>query len=147
MAVKSILSFDIGIKTLSFCHCVYENDSVNVKNVESINVLEENGYKRKAPPKVEVVANFIIDSLERRFSDLNVDYIVIEQQPYGPHSNTKMKIFSYVVYSYFAVQRRRESQYGNPLSTLCTGRVRTPFNPPRAILKLLPRPEAPIHKA
>mgnify|MGYP001319607381 CR=1 FL=1 len=116
MAIKSILSFDIGIKTLSFCHCVYENDSVNVKNVESINVLEDNGYKRKAPPKVEVVANFIIDSLERRFSDLNVDYIVIEQQPYGPHSNTKMKIFSYVVYSYFAVQRRREEKVTTFLS-------------------------------
>lgn len=100
-----ILSWDIGIKNLSYCILERENNDseINIKHWGIIN-LEENEELKKN-------RNLLFENIPRKLNELDylldVDKVVIENQP--SLKNPQMKSIQMIVYSYFIM-------YGKVLS-------------------------------
>lgn len=122
-----ILSWDVGLRTLSYCllsgtwdesgamtFTVDHWDSIDVQT-DDAQVQAQGGQGTGATSKakrakvaavsVEDGARMVMDTLHRRASLFNgVDHVIIEQQPAGGHnrhSNVRMKVVSHVLQCYF----------------------------------------------
>jgi hypothetical protein len=103
-----VLAFDVGTKTLSYC-CLEApgGGPIEVHLWETIDVHAEAGLGPKAKPTMKEDAEYVIQALWRRESDMyamHPDAVVIEQQPAGGHnrfSSVRMKVLSHVIHSFF----------------------------------------------
>jgi hypothetical protein len=86
-----ILSFDIGVKNLAYC---YANDGMITK-WGTLDIFADNIY---------AISKKCILLLNQHFSDLEIDIVLLENQPV--QKNPKMKSIQMIVYSYFLYQQQ-----------------------------------------
>ena len=85
-----ILSFDVGIKNLAFCYsCDEKIIKWNVFDIQGGNVQD--------------TCEICIKTLEAHFSNIEIDMVLIENQPV--QKNPTMKTIQIVVYTYFMYQK------------------------------------------
>jgi hypothetical protein len=119
-----ILSWDVGLRTLSYCIVegrvagdavtvgVHAWDAVDVQvDAEAPEGAQQTGTQRSSKRKkmetvsIEDGAKMLCDALHRRHASFDgVDVVIIEQQPAGGHnrhSNVRMKVMSHVIQMYF----------------------------------------------
>ena len=91
-----ILSFDIGLKNLAYCLCNFEDDKVLVDkwDVECLS-------NSKKPLPLDELNKLIINFFDKNKDFLNVDHVLIEQQP---TKNPLMKNISVMIHSYFIIR-------------------------------------------
>jgi hypothetical protein len=95
-----ILSFDVGIKNLAYCLFEYTDtlsfkildwNILNIGTTEKTNVLHHQS---------EILFQLLYDN----FHDININYVVVENQPVL--KNPVMKSIQMMVYSYFKILKR-----------------------------------------
>lgn len=86
-----VLSFDIGVKHLAYCHA---DDQMIIK-WGILDIFSDNIYSTSSKCML---------LLQHHFSDLEIDVVLIENQPV--QKNPKMKSIQMVVYSYFVFQQQ-----------------------------------------
>ena len=92
-----ILSWDIGIINLSYCILDFdiENNEKKILEWGIINLIDS--------PEMKKDINLIFENIPKKLKEndflINVDYVVIENQP--SLKNPKMKSIQMIVYSYF----------------------------------------------
>ena len=74
--MPSILSFDVGIRHLAFCHISHEGWNEASCSIQQWDVIDLGPV-----PSVEVCASRLMTELDRRFKGLEVDLVLIERQP------------------------------------------------------------------
>ena len=109
-----ILSWDIGIKNLSYCILEREhNDSeINIIHWGIINLQENDELKKNR--------NLLFENIPRKLHELdyllNVDKVVIENQP--SLKNPQMKSIQMIVYSYFIMYGKILSNNENKITDI-----------------------------
>jgi flagellar biosynthesis chaperone FliJ len=86
-----VLSFDIGVKNLAYC---YADDGMITK-WGTLDIFADNIY---------AISSKCMLLLQHNFSDLEIDVVLLENQPV--QKNPKMKSIQMVVYSYFLYQQQ-----------------------------------------
>ena len=112
-----ILSFDIGIKNLSYC-VMYKDetyDSINKNNIKIIDwgiiQLIDDGVKCKGVP-LDKITSTLYNKLYNKFIDYNITKVLLENQPVL--KNPVMKSIQMIIYGYFAYEKNimgREIEY------------------------------------
>ena len=112
-----ILSFDIGIKNLSYC-VMYKDetyDSINKNNIKIIDwgiiQLIDDGVKCKGVP-LDKITTTLYNKLYNIFIDYNITKVLLENQPVL--KNPVMKSIQMIIYGYFAYEKNimgREIEY------------------------------------
>lgn len=106
MGTTKVLSFDVGIKNLSFTHFeTHAQQGTRILDWQNISVTEENCKKIKLDTLTECMLNTLIQIFDETFE---TDIVLIENQPMLKNGN--MKTMAVVIYTYFNVQRL---QYGH----------------------------------
>ena len=91
-----VLSFDIGVKNLAYCYFNHDKTSDNTV-IHKWDILDVSCSDKSNQPVV------LLNKLDKNFSHLDIDYIIIENQP--ALKNPVMKTIQVVVYTYFQYQR------------------------------------------
>ena len=97
-----VLSFDVGIKNMSYCVINGDFKSVLIEQWGIINIQQGD-----TSPSIEDCVTLTIDALSAKKDELlqhPVNSIVIEMQPAGGHNvhaNVKVKIISHIIQSFF----------------------------------------------
>ena len=94
-----ILSWDVGIYNLSYC-ILEKNETdgkINIIKWDIVNLVDNDKMKKN---KTELFENIPI-KLQEINELLNVDYVVIENQP--SLKNPQMKSIQMILYSYFII--------------------------------------------
>jgi hypothetical protein len=100
-----ILSFDVGIRNLSFCYLETSPSNTHILDWKTVCITEQNCKKAK----IEDLTLYMLETLMSNFdSDFQADVVLIENQPML--LNGLMKTLSVVIYTYFNVLKL---QYGN----------------------------------
>lgn len=100
-----ILSFDVGIKNLSYCYISIHKEETKLLDWNNISVTDKNCKKIK----IEELTECMLLSLCEHFTDeFQADVVVIENQP--SLKNGVMKSMSMVIYTYFNLMKL---QFGN----------------------------------
>lgn len=112
-----ILSFDIGIKNLSYC-VMYKDetyDSINKNNIKIIDwgiiQLIDDDVKCKGVP-LDKITSTLYNKLYNKFIDYNITKVLLENQPVL--KNPVMKSIQMIIYGYFAYEKNimgREIEY------------------------------------
>ena len=112
-----ILSFDIGIKNLSYC-VIYKDetyDSINKNNIKIVDwgiiQLIEDGVKCKGVP-LDKITTTLYKKLHNIFIDYDISKVLLENQPVL--KNPVMKSIQMIIYGYFAYEKNimgREIEY------------------------------------
>lgn len=112
-----ILSFDIGIKNLSYC-VMYKDetyDSINKNNIKIIDwgiiQLIDDGVKCKGVP-LDKITSTLYNKLYNKFIDYDITKVLLENQPVL--KNPVMKSIQMIIYGYFAYEKNimgREIEY------------------------------------
>tara|TARA_Y100000385_G_scaffold281109_1_gene333373 strand:- start:141 stop:740 length:600 start_codon:yes stop_codon:yes gene_type:complete len=112
-----ILSFDIGIKNLSYC-VMYKDetyDSINKNNIKIVDwgiiQLIEDGVKCKGVP-LDKITTTLYNKLHNIFIDYDISKVLLENQPVL--KNPVMKSIQMIIYGYFAYEKNimgREIEY------------------------------------
>jgi hypothetical protein len=112
-----ILSFDIGIKNLSYC-VIYKDetyDSINKNNIKIVDwgiiQLIEDGVKCKGVP-LDKITTTLYNKLHNIFIDYDISKVLLENQPVL--KNPVMKSIQMIIYGYFAYEKNimgREIEY------------------------------------
>ena len=91
-----ILSFDIGIKNLAYCYFSFDkiNDVIQIKDWD---VLDVSCIDKSNQSKV------LLEKLNYHFSNIEIDYVVIENQP--ALKNPIMKTIQVMVHTFFQYQK------------------------------------------
>lgn len=91
-----ILSFDIGVKNLAYCY--FEFDKIlDIIKIKDWNVLDISSINKSDQSSI------LLEKLHHHFNDIDLDYIVIENQP--ALKNPIMKTVQVMVYTYFQYQK------------------------------------------
>ena len=103
-----ILSFDIGIKNLSYC-VLYKDetyDSINKNNIKIVDwgiiQLIDDGVKCKGIP-LDKITKVLYDKLYNNFIDYDITKVLLENQPVL--KNPVMKSIQMIIYGYFAYEK------------------------------------------
>ena len=103
-----ILSFDIGIKNLSYC-ILYKDDkydSINKNNIKIIDwgiiQLIEDGIKCKNVP-LDKITSILYNKLHDKFIDYDITKVLLENQPVL--KNPLMKSIQMIIYGYFGYEK------------------------------------------
>lgn len=107
-----VLSFDVGLKSLSLCLLDFtprEADEPELKILfwETVDVHAENQVAEKSKPTMKQDSEYVLNTLSSRVDalmDFGVQHIIIEQQPAGGRnmfSSVRMKILSHTIHSFF----------------------------------------------
>lgn len=102
-----VLSFDVGIKNLSYCVLEKDvgTDEIRIISWENLCICESNCKKIA----FENLCELLILKLQESFDgDFNADVVLIENQPM--HKNGLMKSVSVMIYTYFNILKL---QFGN----------------------------------
>jgi hypothetical protein len=112
-----ILSFDIGIKNLSYC-VMYKDetyDSINKNNIKIVDwgiiQLIDDGVKCKGVP-LDKITSTLYNKLYNKFIDYDITKVLLENQPVL--KNPVMKSIQMIIYGYFAYEKNimgREIEY------------------------------------
>jgi hypothetical protein len=97
-----ILSFDVGIKNLSYC--LIENESI--LDWDLINLITEDESKSKSKSKknsIYQLSSILYKELQGKFEDVAIDHVIIENQPV--FKNPTMKTIQILIYSFFEYRR------------------------------------------
>ena len=140
-----ILSFDIGIKNLSYC-VMYKDetyDSINKNNIKIVDwgiiQLIEDGVKCKGVP-LDKITTTLYNKLHNIFIDYDISKVLLENQPVL--KNPVMKSIQMIIYGYFAYEKNimgREIEYIkliNASNKLKLGRNLKEINNSEDILKI-----------
>tara|TARA_B100001175_G_C19455636_1_gene613649 strand:+ start:623 stop:1294 length:672 start_codon:yes stop_codon:yes gene_type:complete len=108
-----ILSWDVGIKNLSYCILEKDNESnIDILQWGIINLQENDELKKNR--------NLLFENIPRKLSELDylldVDKVVIENQP--SLKNPQMKSIQMIVYSYFIMYGKVLSNNENKISDI-----------------------------
>ena len=108
MATK-ILSIDVGLKNLSFCHFVCGGDirseeAIKIIKWDNICVTEQNCKKIQ----IETLTEDILTSLTETFGgeEFETDIVLIENQP--SLKNGMMKTVSVIIYTFFNMMKMQQ---------------------------------------
>lgn len=95
-----ILSLDPGIKNLAYCLLEYkkEDNKLFIKNWGTTELTQQNVRTMQK----ETIIKPLYDFLENTFSSINIDIILIENQP---TKNPKMKNLQMLLYSFFTYKK------------------------------------------
>lgn len=97
MSVR-ILSFDVGIKNLSYCLMSFEEGVIKVLEWDNISIIEGNAKKLS----FDVLSESMLEKLMEKFGDIeNINIVLIENQPMLKNGN--MKSVAVMIYSYFTM--------------------------------------------
>ena len=103
-----ILSFDIGIKNLSYC-VLYKDaniDSINKNNIKiydwGIIQLIEDGTKCKGIP-LDKITKTLYEKLDDKFRNYEITNVLLENQPVL--KNPLMKSIQMIIYSFFSYEQ------------------------------------------
>lgn len=91
-----ILSFDIGVKNLAYCYFEYDK-ILDIITIRSWDVLDISCDKKSDQ------ATILLNKLNHHFSDIDLDYVVIENQP--ALKNPIMKTIQVMVFTFFHYQK------------------------------------------
>jgi hypothetical protein len=91
-----ILSFDVGIKNLSYCILEQNENVTNISSWNNICITNENIKHVKLESLTENVLQCLIDNFNEQ---CDVDIVLIENQP--SLKNGLMKTISVIIYTYF----------------------------------------------
>ena len=91
-----ILSFDIGVKNLAYCYFEFDKilDIIRIKDWDILEISAVN----KADQSI-----ILLEKLHTNFNDIDLDYVVIENQP--ALKNPVMKTVQVIVHTYFQYQK------------------------------------------
>lgn len=95
MSSLNILSFDIGIKNLAFCLFQHDLESSYI----NFDIIEWDIINLVLDGDKILDHDTLFIQLNERFSDIKIDYVVVENQP--AMKNPIMKTIQVMVYSYF----------------------------------------------
>ena len=109
--IKNILSFDIGIRNLAYCHIQYDSESkqCEIQNWDIINLCFEDEKVKQI--SLLTICNRLIDSLHTKGFDSTMT-IVIENQPVL--TNPTMKSIQMMVFTYFVCMGNEEVLFFSP---------------------------------
>lgn len=101
-----ILSFDIGIKNLSYCIMYKTNLNRNINDIKIIDwgiiQLIDDDIKCKTVP-LETITEILYNKLHDKFIDYDIDTILLENQPVL--KNPLMKSIQMIIYGYFNYEK------------------------------------------
>lgn len=103
-----ILSLDVGIKNLAFALFESNDRCIHVKDIGTIDLSEDGQIDTK---DIESLTKSIIQNVNKRFSSIQLDHVVIENQP--ALKNPSMKTVQVTLYTLFML---RKVQHENPCS-------------------------------
>lgn len=91
-----ILSFDIGIKNLAYCYFEFDKilDIIRIKEWDVLDI---------SSPNKSDQSSILLKKLHDHFNDIELDYVVIENQP--ALKNPIMKTVQVIVHTYFQYQK------------------------------------------
>lgn len=95
-AVMLVLSFDIGIKNLAYCYFDY-NKTTDVTEIKEWGILDISS------PDKSNESILLLDQLNTHFTKLEIDFVVIENQP--ALKNPVMKTVQVMVFTFFQYQK------------------------------------------
>ena len=101
---KSVVSFDVGIKNLSFCITQKNLESTDEKEIFDISYWEIVNLELKDKPSVTDIGVRLYQALDKRPYLLLPNYIVIENQPVL--KNPRMKTIQIMLLSYFVMHKK-----------------------------------------
>ena len=90
-----VLSFDIGVKNLAYCYFQYDKDT-DITRIHKWGILDISSSEKSNQSII------LLDQLDNHFSELEIDYVVIENQP--ALKNPIMKTIQVMVYTFFQYQ-------------------------------------------
>ena len=103
-----IISFDIGIKNLSYC-VLYKDtsiDSINKNNIKiydwGIIQLIDDGTKCKGIP-LDKITKILYEKLDEKFRNYEITNVLLENQPVL--KNPLMKSIQMIIYSFFSYEQ------------------------------------------
>ena len=101
-----ILSFDIGIKNLSYCIMYKSNLNRNINDIKIIDwgiiQLIDDDIKCKTVP-LGTITEILYNKLHDKFIDYDIDTILLENQPVL--KNPLMKSIQMIIYGYFNYEK------------------------------------------
>lgn len=101
-----ILSFDIGIKNLSYCIMYKSNLNRNINDIKIIDwgiiQLIDDDIKCKTVP-LETITEILYNKLHDKFINYDIDTILLENQPVL--KNPLMKSIQMIIYGYFNYEK------------------------------------------
>lgn len=100
---KSVVSFDVGIKNLSYC-ITQKNVNEEGKEVFDISYWEIVQLELKEKPSVTDIGTTLYQALDKRPHLLTPQHIVIENQPVL--KNPRMKTIQIMILSYFLLHQK-----------------------------------------
>lgn len=113
-----VLSWDVAVKSLSYCILDYIPSMTTICAWETINVYDE-GDRTCAKPTIKDDSEAVLDALIRRrdvFYRVPLDAVIVECQPGSLNnrfSNMKMKVLSHDIHAFFyTIQRMAGSGLG-----------------------------------
>lgn len=96
-----ILSFDIGIKNLSYCVLNKEDDKIKIKEWGIINILKDDEKVKKVG--LEKLSILLYNNLEKIFNNKHYNIVLLENQPVL--KNPIMKSIQMLIYGYFLYEK------------------------------------------
>jgi hypothetical protein len=96
-----ILSFDIGIKNLSYCVLNKEDDKIKIKEWGIINILKDDEKVKKVG--LEKLSILLYNNLEKVFNNKHYNIVLLENQPVL--KNPIMKSIQMLIYGYFLYEK------------------------------------------
>ena len=109
-----ILSFDIGVKNLAYCLFYFksEHTPINLKDAEleiiEWDVIDLNEFFSTKKPSFNERTNVLLIKIHELFSLIEIDYVLIENQPVL--KNPIMKSIQMIIYTYFKHLQLNESK-------------------------------------
>lgn len=104
-----ILSFDIGIKNLSYCLCEIEEHKINIIKWECVSLIDKDDKCKKY--NITELTRLILHLLDSHFANnepmMTIDHVLIENQP--SNLNGLMKTLSVVIFTYFNYKQIQNS--------------------------------------
>lgn len=109
--IKNILSFDIGIRNLAYCHIQYnsETNQCEIQNWDIINLCLESEKVKQI--SLLQLCNRLVDALTEKCFDSDMT-IIIENQPVL--TNPKMKSIQMMVFTFFVCIGNKEIYLFSP---------------------------------
>lgn len=131
--MKTVLSFDIGIKNLAYCLFRYDPMSSDNFDFEIVdwNILDISITEKKNV--IDCQSNKLFQILHDTFGNKEIHYVVIENQPVL--KNPIMKTIQIMVYSYFKIAKMLQEEIESVCMVNAGNKIKFAFNCIQPFLK------------